>query len=61
MVITPAQALEALPAALSLAAKLVTIVKTDTAMSVEEEITALEAARMKTSDELITEVGIGAT
>ena len=60
MVITVATALEMLPEALSLAAKLATIIKTNSAMSVEEEITALEAARMKSSDEIIAGAGTGA-
>ncbi len=52
MEITVADALRMLPSAIDLTRKLVTIISTNTAMSAEDEIAALEASRMRPSDEL---------
>ncbi|MDR2018552.1 MAG: hypothetical protein LBQ00_06755 [Syntrophobacterales bacterium] len=49
-------ALEMLPAVLNLAVRLTTIVRTNTAMPVDEEIATLEAARMRSADDIITAV-----
>jgi hypothetical protein len=51
--VTVEEALKALPAALNLANKLAAIITTSTPMSCEEEVAALNAARMRPSDEII--------
>ena len=55
MEITVAEAIAMLPTVINLTAKLGKIISTNTAMSIEEEVKALEAARMRSSDEVITE------
>ena len=53
--VTVEQAIILLPAAINLASKISTIIASNTPMSVEEEMTALEAARMRPSEEIIAE------
>ncbi len=55
MVVTVEQALVLLPIASRLLDKLRTVAETGTEMSIEEEIKALEAARMRPSDEVIAD------
>ena len=55
MVVTVEQAVNMLPAALNLVTKLEAIIADNTAMSADEEIAALEAARMRPSSEVIAE------
>ncbi len=55
MVITVAEALAMLPRAIDVAQKLATIISTDTPLSVDEEIAALEAARMRPSADIAAE------
>jgi hypothetical protein len=55
MEITVAQALAMLPTVFELGKKLTTIITTNTAMSAEEEIAALETARMRPAEEVIAD------
>jgi hypothetical protein len=55
MEITVADALAMLPKAIELAQKLATIISTNTEMSIDEEIAALEEARMKPSADIAAE------
>lgn len=59
MVITAATALELLPILVSILGKTYSAIKTGKPQNIEEEINRLNAARLKTSDEIIAEADAG--
>ncbi len=62
MEITVEEAITVLPTVINLTAKLGKIISTNTAMSIDEEVKALEAVRMRPSDEVIAEAdGVAGT